>query len=262
MLPFCDLPSFTLFSNTAGMEFTIVNWAVYGPEIHSKADALAWARGEKEWGEEGGPDVSFLPASFRRRMTGLSKIGLAAAHACLDGKDPGVFHTVFGSRYGENMLTTRLLNEIADGEEMSPMKFSMSVHNTTSGLFSIASKSHAPTTAVAGGRDSFFYSLLEAVGQLEANPAIPVLLVFNEEPIHEVYDPFREVLRMTYGLALHLEKKGEGQKIQGQLQGPENGASDLRNALPQSLVYLKWLLSNQTSLIHQQGYRAWHWSKV
>ena len=246
------------------MNFVIQNWAVWSPELKTDEDVRAWSRGERDWGRDGDPDVTFLPASLRRRMTRLSKIGLYAAHHALGGRNPADVHTVFASRYGENLLTTRLLLEMAQGEEMSPMGFSMSVHNTTSGLFSITEKSQAPSTAVAGFRDSFFNGVIEALGQMEARPEIDVLLVINEEPIHEIYQSFIENLEVPYGLALYLTRGGAGVNVRGTLGAGRHFSQSEKDPseLPQALKFLKWMLSDAPSVEFDRGARRWTWEKV
>ncbi|WP_082627241.1 beta-ketoacyl synthase chain length factor [Colwellia sp. TT2012] len=71
-----------------------------------------------------------------RRLSPFSKIALH----CLDM--PAALKQnlplIFASQHGDLAKTITLIKDAALGENLSPTKFSLSVHNATTGLFSIA----------------------------------------------------------------------------------------------------------------------------
>lgn len=132
------------------------------------------------------PDVSFVPAMERRRLTALERAALHVAHAALDGRDVDVraLPVVFASRWGEIGTTLRLIRQMHDEGEMSPAGFSNSVHNAAPGHLTLRLADTAPYTAVAAGPDTWKMGLLEA----RAHPGT-VLFVFAEEETPDMYAP-------------------------------------------------------------------------
>jgi hypothetical protein len=66
----------------------------------------------------------------------------------------------------------------------------MSVHNTASGLYSIASGNAAPSNAVAAMHDSLPTALVDAAATLAVGRASRVMVVVAEEPVAEPYRDF------------------------------------------------------------------------
>ena len=73
------------------------------------------------------PDVSFIPAMLRRRMSVLEKIAISLAARITPKSDD--YQIVFASRFGEWEQTIKLIRQFYEDKEMSPMGFSNSVHN-------------------------------------------------------------------------------------------------------------------------------------
>lgn len=167
------------------LAFSIERWAAWAPGLESAADWAAWSAGAAAIAETPDkPDVGFLPAMLRRRTSRVTRAALWAAHHC--GGDEGARHTVFGSRHGELHRSHGLLTELAAAEPLSPNAFSLSVHNTASGLYSIATGNRAPSTALAAGRDTLAAGIIEAAGRLRAG-ADRVLLVHADERVPAFY---------------------------------------------------------------------------
>ena len=82
-----------------------------------------------------------------------------------------------------------LLHSICTDDDLSPTAFSMSVHNTASGLFSIQSGNKAPSTAIAAGHDTVVAGFIEACSIL-AKGQKEVLLVVTEDQVPDVYRQF------------------------------------------------------------------------
>lgn len=147
-------------------------WAAWLPGAETMA-ASAEARGEGR-----------LPAGLRRRVTPIGRKALEAAMAVLPQEYAPRF--VFCSRHGEYGRTLGLLDSLAEDGTVSPAEFSMSVHHALAGLLSIATGNRAGHTAVAAGRESLGYGLMEAAACL-AEDSRPVLVVHFDEPLPEAY---------------------------------------------------------------------------
>ena len=166
---------------------------------------------EVEWAAteaEPKPDVSFVPAMERRRLTGVEKAALAVARAALvkaglvnaDGRSD--IPVVFASRWGEIGTTIKLMRQFHEEGEMSPAGFSNSVHNATPGHLSLLLKNTAPYTAVAAGPDSYAMGLLEAT----TYPG-KVLFVYAEEETPEFYKGEFKDLQVAHAKAMLIENE-------------------------------------------------------
>lgn len=130
-------------------------------------------------------DLSFIDPMLRRRMSQLTKISLKVAHDCVH--DLPSVRFVYASRHGELHRTTDMLENLAAGESLSPSAFSLSTLNASAGLFSILRNDTAPATAVTASMESFGYGFLEACLQFAACPWPPVLFVYADQPLPDIY---------------------------------------------------------------------------
>ncbi|HEY9034615.1 MAG TPA: beta-ketoacyl synthase chain length factor [Pseudomonadales bacterium] len=191
--------------------FHVERWAAWAAADSPDPDACietasqwqAWARGDIAISaQERNPALPFIAPMLRRRLSRLSRLALKVAY--IAAEDNHTLPTVFCSRHGEIHRTRGLLNDLAAGERLSPMAFSLSVHNTASGLYSIASGNTAPSTAIAAGRDTLAMAAVEAAGLLLQHPQ--VLLVFADEPLPGDYREFADESTAAFGLALLLNR--------------------------------------------------------
>ena len=123
-------------------------------------------------GEE--PDVSFVPPLARRRLSPLQKAFFHLAR--FDGAPPPE-NVVFASRFGEDTLTRKLVEEFNSSGAVSPKDFSASVYNAAPGAWSVFTRNPATYTAIAAGADTVKCANIEALGMEKG----PVLLVYAEE---------------------------------------------------------------------------------
>jgi hypothetical protein len=119
-------------------------------------------------------DVSFVPPLARRRLSPLQKAFFHLAR--FDGA-PQPANVVFASRFGEDTLTRKIVEEFNSSGAVSPKDFSASVYNAAPGAWSVFTRSGVPYTAVAAGRDTVRCANIEALGMKRG----PVLLVYAEE---------------------------------------------------------------------------------
>lgn len=237
----------------SAMSCSLLHWAGWMPGVATLDEWRAWATGDLPVAmTEENPSVDFIPAMQRRRLSRLSRFALAAAQACAGDQ---TLPTVFASRHGEIHRTVGLLKDLARQEPLSPMAFSLSVHNTASGLYSIASGNTAPSTAIAAGADTLPTAFIEAMGQLQYHER--VLLVYAEEPLPEDYRAFATDC-IPLGLALLLGHSSTAHTPQ--LHLTIDRAVSNTNIEHNTLSWLRWLVANEGEL-HTRGERfAWHWA--
>ena len=144
--------------------------------------------------------VGSIPASTRRRLNnfGRSAGGLVADK--IDG-NPLI---VFASRYGDAARSVGILEEIAKGDEISPMHFSLSVHNAVCGILSIAWKLDEMQSVIAAGEDTFVMGITESLSLLNAYPDRQVLFMYVEYPLPDVFAAFGEPVMQAEAFALLL----------------------------------------------------------
>ncbi|MBP5791490.1 MAG: beta-ketoacyl synthase chain length factor [Kiritimatiellae bacterium] len=162
---------------------------------------------EAEWvqsDESPNPDVSFVPAMERRRLTPVEKAALSVARKALEALPEGEreIPVVFASRWGEIGVTVKLMRQMHDEGEMSPAGFSNSVHNAAPGHLSLLMKNKAPYTAIAAGEKSYEMGLLEA----SAYPG-RVLFVYAEEATPEFYRPHFKDVQKAHAVAKVIENE-------------------------------------------------------
>lgn len=177
--------------------------SVVPPLIAPIARRSVWASSREEEAPAQTPELGFIEPMLRRRLSSLARIVLHVAHAC--ASDVINARVVFASRHGELARTTKMLESLATGEELSPTLFSMSVLNASTGLFSILQKNTAPSTAISAGNASFGYGLLEACLQLVERPDQPVLYLYADEPAPAEYEAGEPPDQPTLVLGLLLD---------------------------------------------------------
>jgi len=239
-------------------------WQAWAPDpqgepLRDESAWREWAKAPRRLGQDGQPDVPFLPAGVRRRATRLTRVMLSVAFDGTEGEDRTALRTVFASRHGAIHVAVKILESIAKGEVVSPLQFSHSVHNAQAGLFSIATGNRNASSSIAAGDDTFAHGFLEALLHLERSPEQPVLLVVGDEPLpgnlsHLVVEP-----ATTYGLALLLARQGEGLPLEFELSASHAPRKD--RDWPDALEFVRFLASDASELTLESGRRRWHWRR-
>ena len=242
------------------LAFTVLRWAAWAPGLSCAEDWRCWAENKKIiTDDDSAPALKFIKPMQRRRFSRLTRMALQTSYECLQGEHD--IRTVFCSRHGEIHRTKALLDDIAKQELISPMGFSLSVHNTASGLYSIASGNQAPSTAIAAGLDSLEMAVIEALGQLQSNPHQPVLVVIADEPFPAFYATDDNELSCPYSVAMLLAADGDGERYQLQPLAGEPGQA-LQRQLPHGLQLLG-LISGVDNVCLTEGERTqWQWMRV
>jgi hypothetical protein len=206
--------------------------------------------------QEKAPDVAFVDASLRRRLSPLAKMMLHVAHNCSGGAAPlqGRLRLIFASQHGELSYTVSLLRSLAAHEPLSPNAFSLSVHNGAAGLFSILRGDRSESTALAAGDETLGAALAEAHCQLDADPERPVLVVYADGAFPEEYRSFEEGAPPARALALLLDCSAERTITIGLGPAQEGARAEITQAdalLP--------LLDEGTAGIWAGAQRTWSW---
>jgi len=132
-----------------------------------------------------------IPAGRRRRMGPMERLMARCALGVL--REEPAAEIILCSRYGNVEALESLLRSISAREPLSPMTFSLSVHNAAAGLVEQIRGDHTGHTALAAGRDTLTAGLIEAYACLATAPGRPIALVFGDWPLPEIYTRFKEL---------------------------------------------------------------------
>lgn len=160
----------TVNAQTMQWSMPIASWAIWDART-------AEATSQK-------PELSFVDPMQRRRLSPLARAAFHVANMCT-GERTGI-PIVYASRHGELNRTMELFVSLANQEPLSPTTFGLSVLNANVGLYSLARRDMAPSTAVSAGSETFGLGLLEAWGRTKETDG-PVLYVYADTaPPHPI----------------------------------------------------------------------------
>lgn len=186
-------------------------------------------------------------------MSRLAKMALSCALEAAGGDV--VDYSIFCSQHGEIVRTRDILAAISAGDEISPTAFSQSVHNTSSGLYTIVAKSNRASTSIASGANSFAHAWIEAESWLAANPGDRVLLVDFDEVIPAEYHGYSAQVQCDHALALLLRAaRDDGVGLSRDASAPASG-------LPQGPQFLAWYRAGSASLSLGADGQGWRWAR-
>jgi hypothetical protein len=188
----------------SSIKINIEKWYALSPGLSSNDAWRDWSKADKQWPDELLPvPVNLIKPMIRRRLSFLSKLALQSALQV--AVDQQIDYIIFSSRHGELTRTVKLIKEIMEGEDASPIAFSQSVHNTASGLFTILTNRAVPVVSVSAIEGPFTSAFVEASIYLHENPADKVLLVDFDEPLPAPYQSQEERGYLNYhGYALSM----------------------------------------------------------
>jgi hypothetical protein len=148
------------------------------------------------------------PRELRRSPQSVKMAVEVMSQACAMAKlDPADMAVVFSSSMGDIQITDYLCRTLAATPGLvSPTRFHNSVHNATTGYWSIASQAQAPTNAVSAYAYTAPMALFEAAVQV-AEEELPVLLVCQEMAAPEALH-FACPSNHPFSMALLLTRPG------------------------------------------------------
>ncbi len=247
------------------MIFTLKNWAAWAPAIATREDWKDWSLNTFVPTIESKPKLPFIPAIRRRRLSKLGAMIMQVIFSLGDDLDLSEVNTVFSSHHGELDTTLKLIDFLIENELFSPQKFSHSVHNTNSGLFSIELKNTNPSTALSAGEASFCYGILESMIMQSRYPEKTTLLAIGDESLPECFKPYRKLPEFSYAAAFLIKAgKEDGLTLKLTFKPKEQGG-DLTHEtprFPQSLMFVHWMLSDEQHLTLVHKKQCWIWEKL
>lgn len=199
-----------------GLQFAVDSWAALAPGLSTQQQWLDWFRQPRPLAREFAPDLAWMPAALRRRVSPLGRAALNVLAACQPATP---CPAVFVSRYGDLEAVAGLLAQLHQEGGVSPMGFSLAVHNAAMGIYSIAREDRTTTTSLAVNQDLAEAACCEALGWLAAGEP-EVLVVCCADPVPAPYqatagaEPFRYAwacrLRAVHsgGISLGLSEEG------------------------------------------------------
>jgi hypothetical protein len=146
-----------------------------------------------------------LPPAERRRAGAVVKVSLAVGQEALtaSGLSAARLPSVFSSSSGDAINCHEICSALASSDRLiSPTRFHNSVHNASSGYWSISSGSMATSSVLCAYDGSFAAGLLEALAQAAVDQTAVLLVAYDTdypEPLHSV-----RPLPDSFGVALVL----------------------------------------------------------
>lgn len=151
------------------------------------------------------PASPLLPPNERRRAVETVRLALAVGKEAFEmaGRDAADTATVFASSGGDGATIHQILEVLAGPDvEVSPTRFHNSVHNAPAGYWTIAVRSHAPSSSLCCHDASFAAGLLEAAAQATVDGRAVALIAYDvryPEPLNRV-----RPIGAAFGVALVL----------------------------------------------------------
>lgn len=197
------------------------------------------------------PNVDFIDANARRKLSKFAKMGLKVAHDC--ALEVAQARFVFASQHGDLKRATDMLFNLAQNEELSPTTFSMSVLNACAGMYSIAKQDKSPSIAISAGESSFGYGLLEAALQHANHPETPVIYVYVDEVPPIICGVNESPLSHSHAIGLLIANDATAQ-----MMCAISDSKQVLHAETQSESFMHSLL-NQTNHAWDDGDKRWDW---
>jgi len=159
---------------------------VLGPNLASWPDTVAVLTGRRAYVPTPTvlPASTLLPPAERRRIGRVVKLALAVAAEATTHADtaPAQLASVFSSSGGDGHNCHELCEALAlPNREVSPTRFSNSVHNAAAGYWSIATGAKRESNVLCAFDASFAAGLLEAMTQVVVDGESVLLVAYDTE---------------------------------------------------------------------------------
>lgn len=237
------------------MDVYVTQSLAWAPGLDSLATWRDWADRPHAIDSDEKPAAEAVPAMTRRR---LSRWGRQALEVATGVGAPTDIPVIFSSRHGDTDRTYKLLVSLADSEPLSPNAFSLSVHNSALGIYSILAGVHAPTVALAGGRETLGEAWIEASTWL-ATGTPQILLVHTDEPLSEFYACDADEQELPAAMALLLSAEPSAGAVAVNLDYAAVPEASVERSL--TWEFLAWWYSDRAALQVPVGRRLWHWRR-
>ncbi|MBW8287900.1 beta-ketoacyl synthase chain length factor [Chromobacterium subtsugae] len=219
--------------------------------LHFTIDSLiSWPPAPDVDGQTSHPPLEPVPAMQRRRMSPLCKAAMHGAFGLGDGGDD--IPLVFASRFGDMSRSIELLQQLSQGESLSPTQFSLSVHNAIGALHGILSGHAGQYTAIAAAEETVEAACCEALAML-VDGAPAVRLVVYDAPLPAPYQDAAPAQPPLIAWACRLRLADSGPRFSLE-SAPASGDADSQGLWP-------FLNSAARQHTHHCGQRDWHWAR-
>jgi hypothetical protein len=151
------------------------------------------------------PSPTALPSAERRRAGAVVKVALAMGQEAVEssGLDARDLASVFASSSGDAVNCHEICSALASNDRLiSPTRFHNSVHNASSGYWSIASGAMASSSALCAHDAGFAAGLIEAMTQCVVEDRPVLLVVYDTEYPEPLYS--RRPVPDSMGVAMVL----------------------------------------------------------
>lgn len=220
--------------------------------------AIEFGEAEINW-----PKLDFVPAMQRRRLSPFAKMALLVANKSVKGIKKNL-PIVFSSRHGDLPKTSTLLADLADKNALSPTAFGLSVHNAIPSLFSILTNNKQAINAISAGQDSFMMGLIDAYSRLKSGLAEEILFIYADQKLPKTYLGFQDEQQLSHAIAMviSLPSQPEKQLNAGDISFHfEHFLQANSDNMPASLLFTKWLQSQQQEITLSSNRYTWFLSK-
>ena len=146
-----------------------------------------------------------LPSAERRRAGAVVKVSLAVGQEAVEasGLAAKELPSVFASSSGDAVNCHEICSALASGDRLiSPTRFHNSVHNASSGYWSISSGAMASSSVLCARDAGFAAGLLEAMTQCAVEDTPVLLVVYDTEYPQPLYA--KRQVPDTMGVAMIL----------------------------------------------------------
>ena len=186
------------------------------------------------------PKLDWVKPMQRRRLSPFAKMALYCAHQAAGEIKP--LPSVFSSRHGDLHKTSMLLDDLAEGEALSPTAFSLSVHNAVSGLFTILTENQQATNTVVAGKNTLLMAIVDGYARIKSGLAEQMLVVHCDQALPEIYLPDADEYQIDHAVAFVLsEQKLTPSSIKIDLAALTSALESNSHDIPQALRLGQWL---------------------
>jgi hypothetical protein len=149
-----------------------------------------------------------LPSAERRRAGAVVKVSLAVGQEAVEGSglQANALPSVFSSSTGDAVNCHEICSALASGDRLiSPTRFHNSVHNASSGYWSISSGAMASSSVLCAFDAGFGAGLLEAMTQCVVDDSAVLLVAYDTEYPEPLFS--KRSVPDTMGVALVIASR-------------------------------------------------------
>jgi len=193
--------------NKSELQFAVDRWAAVATGLSTPDEWLDWFRRPTPLAREFSPNLPWMSSALKRRVSPVGRAALAVLAACQP--ENVLCPIVLASRYGDLAATAQLLTQLHQEGLVSPMGFSLAVHNAALGIYSIARQDRTSTTSIAAKTDLVESAFFEALGWMACG-ATEVVVVCCGDHVPPPYSPESEAHHFRHAWACRLRPVPSG----------------------------------------------------